>query len=80
MIFEYDRVQYSEWPLQVDAADSVLDESAEGVGIGRLDARETSVLVAESANTGWRSKMMLSTARVTPLRQPIILAICVETS
>lgn len=73
-------MQYSEWPLQVGTADSDLDEATEVVGVGRVYALETSVFVVETASIGRRSKMMLSTARVTPLRQPIVLAIIARIS
>lgn len=59
-------MQYSERPLQVDAARVDIDaDSVEDVDT-EVDVRCTSVLVSCTASAGWKSRMMLSTARFSP--------------
>jgi hypothetical protein len=63
-------VQYSEWPLQVVAVARV-DIDTDGVGVDLDtdedgDARGSSVPVPGTDSTGWRNRIVLSSARVSP--------------
>lgn len=63
-------MQYSEWPLQVVAVAKVdidTDEDSVDVDINEDgDARGSSVPVPGTDSTGWRNRIVLSSARVSP--------------